>query len=154
MKCESKGFSIEKVKVESKGSCLKQDKVNFTPRNVVNVFIVYELDTWSKNFNAYFTLKDCLELIQINIIFSVSNNWGKNAIILEVDSSLSLHFDNNKKKYPTQELDDTKITAEGNYFINFTKSKRKCCLNMHYNVSNRFLFVNATKISIQSKTLK
>ena len=59
-----------------------------------------------------------------------------------------------KKKDPTQELDDTKITAEGNYFINFTKSKRKCCLNMHYNVSNRFLFVNATKISIQSKTLK
>ena len=43
-----------------KGSCLKQDKVTFTPNNVVNFFNVYELDRWSKDVNAEFTLKDCL----------------------------------------------------------------------------------------------
>ena len=34
-----------KIRVEFKGSCLKQDKVNSTPRNLVNLFSVYELDT-------------------------------------------------------------------------------------------------------------
>ena len=31
-----------RINVEFKGSCLKQDKITFTPRNVVNAFIVYE----------------------------------------------------------------------------------------------------------------
>ena len=30
------------------------------PNNVVNLVIVYELDTWSQDLNAKFTLKDCL----------------------------------------------------------------------------------------------
>ena len=34
-----------KIRVEFKGSCLKEDKITFTLRNVVNLFIVYELDT-------------------------------------------------------------------------------------------------------------
>ena len=38
-----------KMRVRFKGSCLKQDKVPFTPRNVVNLFIVYELDAWSRD---------------------------------------------------------------------------------------------------------
>ena len=49
-----------RIKLEFKGSCLKQDKATFTPNNVVNLFIVYELDTWSLNLNTDFTLKDCL----------------------------------------------------------------------------------------------
>ena len=31
-----------RINVEFKGSCLKQNKINFTPRNAVNIFIVYE----------------------------------------------------------------------------------------------------------------
>ena len=31
-----------------------------TPVNRVNLFFVYELDTWSKNSSAAFTLKYCL----------------------------------------------------------------------------------------------
>ena len=34
-----------KIRAEFKESFLKQDKITFTPRNVVNLFIVYELDT-------------------------------------------------------------------------------------------------------------
>ena len=39
-----------------KGSYLKLDKVTFTQKNVVNLFIAYEL--LSKYLNADFTLKD------------------------------------------------------------------------------------------------
>ena len=41
-------------------SCLKQkDKAAFTPNNVVNLFIVYQLDRWSRDLNTDFTLKNC-----------------------------------------------------------------------------------------------
>ena len=36
-----------RIRGEFQGSCLKQPKLTFTPRNVVNLFIVYELDIWS-----------------------------------------------------------------------------------------------------------
>ena len=36
-----------RIRVKFKGSCLKQGNVSFTPRNTLNLFIVYELDTWS-----------------------------------------------------------------------------------------------------------
>ena len=35
-------------------------------------------------------------------------------------------------KGSTQELDDTKLTAEAEYSINFTKQRNKFCLNLHY----------------------
>ena len=39
---------------------MKQDKIYFNHRDVVNLFIVYELDTLSTDFNADFTRGDCL----------------------------------------------------------------------------------------------
>ena len=47
---------------------------------------------------------------------------------------------------PTQGSDDTKLTAEDPYSINFSISNRRFCLSLHYNGSNSFLFVNATRI--------
>ena len=49
-----------RIKVRLKRRCLKQDKVTFTSRNVVTLFILYELDTWLQDLNADFTLKECL----------------------------------------------------------------------------------------------
>ena len=50
-----------KMKLRFTGSCLKQENtIAYTPNNVVNLFIVYELDRWSQDLNAEFTLKDCL----------------------------------------------------------------------------------------------
>ena len=48
------------MRVEFKVSCLKQEKVTFTPRNVVIISIVYELDTWPRDLSNDFTLNDCL----------------------------------------------------------------------------------------------
>ena len=63
-----------------------------------------------------------------------------------------MHIDNKKKDIlvlgfgPTQGLDDTSLTEEAQYSINFSGPNRKCCLSLHYNGSNSFLFVNAIKI--------
>ena len=56
-------------------------------------------------------------------------------------------------KGPTQRLDSTNLTAEAENSINFSRSNIKFCLSLHYNKSNSFLFVNATKIC-QFKRLK
>ena len=38
-----------KIVIEFKGCDLKKDKATFTQRNLVNLFIVHELDLWSKD---------------------------------------------------------------------------------------------------------
>ena len=47
---------------------------------------------------------------------------------------------------PTQGLDDTTLTAEAKYPMNFTQPGKRFVLSLHYNGSNSFLFVNATKV--------
>ena len=46
----------------------------------------------------------------------------------------------------TQGLDDTTLTAEKKYSINFTKSNKKFCLSWHYNGANIYLFLNGAEI--------
>ena len=46
---------------------------------------------------------------------------------------------------PTQWLDNTTLTAEAKYPISFTQPRKRFVLSLHYNGSNSFLFVNATK---------
>ena len=66
--------------------------------------------------------------------------------------SSSVDVDNNRKgililgEEQTQGLDDTTLTAEAKYSINFTQSGKRFVLSLHYNESNSFLFVNATKV--------
>ena len=66
--------------------------------------------------------------------------------------SSSLHNDNKGKDIlildqgPTQGLDDDTLTAEVKYPLNFTQSERRFVLSLHYNGSDSFLFVDATKI--------
>ena len=64
--------------------------------------------------------------------------------------SFSVHIDNKRKDIftlgisPTQGLDDTTLTADAQYSVNFSRSNRKFFFSLHYNGSNSFLFVNAT----------
>ena len=46
---------------------------------------------------------------------------------------------------PTQGLEHA-LTAEKMYAINFTVTKKKWCLILHYNGANSYLFVNGTEI--------
>ena len=66
--------------------------------------------------------------------------------------SSSVHTDNKKEDIliigegATQGLDDTTITTENKYSINFTISKNKFCLSLHYNGADSYLFVNGKEI--------
>ena len=61
----------------------------------------------------------------------------------------SSDIDNKKKdililrKEPTQGLEHT-LTAEKMYSINFTMTRKKFCLSLHYNGANSYSFVNGT----------
>ena len=65
--------------------------------------------------------------------------------------SSSAHIDNKKKyilvpgKGPTQGLKHT-LSAKKMYSINFTLTKNKFCLSLHYNGANSYLFVNGIEI--------
>ena len=62
-----------------------------------------------------------------------------------------MHTDNKNKyililvKGITRGLDNTALTAEVEYSISFSRTERKFCLSLHYNGSNGFFFLNATK---------
>ena len=65
--------------------------------------------------------------------------------------SSSAHIDNKRKdilvlgKGPAQGLEHP-LATEKMYSINFTVTKKKFYLSLHYNGANSFLFVNGTEI--------
>ena len=69
-----------------------------------------------------------------------------------VDLSSSVNVDKKSKDVlilgegTTQGLDDITITAGAKYPIHFTQSRKRFVLSLHYNGSNSFLFVDATKV--------
>ena len=158
---ESKGLSEEKIssiktsnrsitpnlsyystkRVEFNGSCLKQDKITFNHRKIVNIYIVYEI---SKNINIsdYLTLGNCsfgpvsltknanigkykFSVYRIGFdrhgsFLSHGIRLGKNVIIFGVYMSSSADVDSKRKdililvKGPTQGLEHT-LAAEKMY---------------------------------------
>ena len=88
---------------------------------------------------------------QSEFLFS-DGSYGKNVIIFGADMSSSVHVDNKGKNIlilgegPTQGLDDTTLTAEAKYPINFTQSGKIFVLSLQYNESNSFLLVKATAV--------
>ena len=65
--------------------------------------------------------------------------------------SSPIHIDNKKKdilvlgRGPKQGSEST-LTAEKMYSINFTVTRKKFCLSLHYNGANSYLFINGTEI--------
>ena len=60
------------------------------------------------------------------------DNKGKGTLVLGFD--------------PTQGLGEHSLTAEKMYSINFTVTKIKFCLSLHYNGENSYLLVNGGEI--------
>ena len=164
-------YANTKTRLEFRGSCLKQDKITFNHRKILNIYIVYEIN---RNFNnsSYATLENCLfgavkltnhpDIDQYKYFgygigfdrkgfFSLGNETGTNAVIFGIDISSSSHIDNRKKyisilrKGPTQGLEHT-VTAEKLYSITFTKNNTKSCLSLYYEGLNSYLFLNGTEI--------
>ena len=55
---------------------------------------------------------------------------------------------------PTQRLNDTKLTAEEKYLINFTECRKEFCLRLHSNEGDSYLLINGVEIhKFKQKTL-
>ena len=106
------------ARVKFNGSCLKQDKVSFAHKIIVNIYITYEISKICP-INSHPTLENCLfgtVKLTINIDIdqykyfgygigfdkrgksSVGNRSGRDFIIFGVDMSPSVHVDN-KTRY-------------------------------------------------------
>ena len=161
-----------KIRAKFNGICLKQPKLSYTHSTIVNIYIVYEMGASGSSDNDP-TLKNSLfgaatltknadfdkyRYSGYGIRFDRKSNFsfpnggfGQYVIILGLDMSSSVHVDNKKKdililgKGPSQGLVHT-LTAEKMYSINFTVTRKKFCLSLHYNGANSYLFVNGTEI--------
>ena len=139
---------------------------------MVNIYIVYER-TSNFNISDYTTLENCLfgsvkstrntdidkygySGYGIGFDRRVSFPFpgialGRNVIIFGTDMSSSTKIDHQKKdilifgKGPMQGLEHM-LSAEKMFSSNFTEKNRKFCLNLHYNGTESYLFVNGTKI--------
>ena len=157
----------------SNGGCLKQDEITYHHDKIVNIYIVYDLQS-NLNDNPVFTLENCLfgafkvtknagvnkykyfgygiGFDEKGVFSHPAGSFGNNAVIFGLDMSSSVHVDNKKKdililgKGPTQGLGEHSLTAEKMYSINFSATKRRFCLSLHYNGANSYLFVNGVEI--------
>ena len=79
-------------------------------------------------------------------------SFAQKLISFGVDMRSSIHANNKTKNILILDegiklrLDDTTLTGEKKYSINFTKSNTKLCLSLHYNGADSYLFVNGTEI--------
>ena len=159
-----------KKRVKVTRSCLKQSSHILTHKKIVNIYIVYELAA-SSSHDSDPTIKNCLfggvtfdadiekyKYSGYGIGFDrrssfsfIGGGFGQNVVIFGADMSTSIHIDNKGKNIlvlgrgPKQGLEST-LTAEKIYSINFTVTKKKFCLSLHYNGANSYLFVNGTEI--------
>ena len=156
--------------LEFNEGCLKQDKCTYNHGKIVNIYIVYDLKS-TVNYDVDFTLENyffgALKLTKnadvdkykyfgygirfYGVLSHPTGTFGNNAIIFGVNISSSVHIGNKKKdililgKGPTQGLGEHSLTAEKIYSINFSATKRRFCLSLHYNGANSYLFVNGVE---------
>ena len=153
---------------------MKQDKATFNHRNVVNLYFVYELNTWSRNLNIDVTLGDyrfgASKLIKnadpdkygyigYGTGFDARSQsslpireCGKNPVIFGVDDKSPRHTVNRKKdilflgEEPMDGLDDITIMVEAKFSVIIIKLRKKIYLSVHCNAANIFLYANGIEI--------
>ena len=127
-----------------KGGCLKEDKAESEFQKIINIYIVYDLES-NLNYNPDFTVENCLfggVKITKNTdvdkykysgygigfdgkVFTHSTgSFGNNAIIFGVNMSSSGHIDNKKRHFNFGKGSNTRI--------------RRTLINRRKNVFNQF----------------
>ena len=80
------------------------------------------------------------------------NDTARNVITFSVDNSSSSHADNGKNIFlvlggsEAFGINGSFVSPEKKFSINFSKASIKCCLSLHYNADNSYLFVNGEEI--------
>ena len=136
---------------------------------IVNFYIVYYLDAWSKVTFRGLTLKNCLfEATNIvknrdkekyvqryGLAFGEKDEWNfgnvyaRNVIIFGVDNSSSSHTDNLKNNFliscerDTFSINGSFGAPEKKFSINFSKANIKF---VYYNADDSYMFVNGKEI--------
>ena len=141
--------------------------------NVVNLYIVYKLDTINNTRNTDYAISNALfAAVKITKNSDILKNKyegyglcfdeegtftkgnitnGKNVIIFGVDMLFSIHANNRTnniyvlRDFLVQGINGISIYAEKIYCKNFTEPGKKFALRLHYNSSNSYLFVNGTQ---------
>ena len=154
------------------GHCLIKNNISIS-KKVINLHTPYTLAPQFRTLNTAFTLGNCLfgfvkltenadldkhkysdystEFNSRSEFLFINGSYGKNVIFL-ADISLVMLADSKGEdilifgKGPTQGLDDTTLTAKAKYPIDLRQSGRRFVLSLHYDGSNSFLFVNASKV--------
>ena len=81
-----------------------------------------------------------------------SGSFAQNAIIFGADMGSSAHAYNRTRNILVlgndfaQGIDNTTMYAEEMYSIDFSVTKSRFCLSLHYNGDNSYLFFNGTEI--------
>ena len=141
---------------------------------MVDVYIVYDLDAWSRNTTNNFKFKNCL-FGAINVVkysdkekyvnsgygitvdsaglWSFDNDTARNVIIFGVDNSSSSHTDNRKNNFlmqrevPTFGINGSFGSPGKKFSIHFSKANTKFCL--HYNSDNSCLLMEKKSLSLK-----
>ena len=155
------------------GHCLIKTNVSI-PKKVINPYISYTLNPQLRILKTDFSLGNYLfgsvkltknddvdkyKYIGYRIGFDsrsgflfTDGSFQKIVIISGANMSSSVHIDSKGKdilildKGAAQGLGDTPLTAEAKNTHKITQLGKRFVLNLHYNGSNSFLFVNDTKI--------
>ena len=162
------------MSVKFNGNYFVQNKVlHLNNNNVVNIYIVYKLDTINNTRNTDYTIQNALfgalKITKIDDISKIKYEGygicfdeggtftkgnitnGKNVILFGADMSFSIHANNRANNiyvlgdFLVQGINGTSIYAEKIYNKNFTEPGKKFVLSLHHNSSNSYLFVNGTQ---------
>ena len=148
-----------RIKFDKDTLAIKQN--NYLTK-ITNVYIIYDLDAWTKNPTNNFKFKNCL-IGAINALknsdnekylhsgygitfdsavsWSFGNDIARNVVIFVVDKCSSSHADNRKNNFLVLGEGPT-YGINGKFSLYFTKANTKFCLRLHYSADNNYLFDN------------
>ena len=156
-----------RMSVKFNGNYFVQNKVlHPNNNNVVNIYIVYKLDTINNTRNTYYTIQNALlGAVKITKNSDISKNKyegygicfdegdaftkgnitnGKTVIIFGSGMSFSIHANNSANNiyvlgdFLVQGINGTSIYAEKIYSKNFTEPSKNFVLSLQYNSSNSY----------------
>ena len=158
-----------RIDLQFRADMLKQNKVAYNHRKIVNIYIVYRISSTATAFST-FTLKNCLfgavKLTKKSDIskykysgygigfdskgsfLHADRAYGENVIVFCADLKNSTHTNNKANnilvlgKGFMQGIYHTTIYAEKMYPTNVMVTDKTFCLSLHYNGDNSYLFVN------------
>ena len=134
--------------------------INFNGHSLINNIYIPKIVTNKNAYPGKYKYSSSSIGYSSRLEFSFTNrSMEENDIIFGTDMSSSVDVDNKGKctltfdEGPTQGLDNTTLTLEAMYPINFTQSNKRFVLDLHHNGNNSLLMLKKY-INSKQRTLK